>query len=367
MQNYIFTSESVCAGHPDKICDQISDAILDAVLAKDPHGRVAVETVVTYNQVIIAGEVTAQGEVDYKKIAKEQIRRLGYIELAYNFSDKSKIEVLVHSQSPEIAVGVKKRGAGDQGMMFGYACTESKEFMPLPILLAHRLAQRIDTVREEKIMPYLRPDGKSQVTVEYKNGKPVGIQYIVLAVPHEESVELPQVKKDLYKHVVQEILQEYNFKIDKKNVIVNGTGVWHKGGPASDSGLTGRKIVVDTYGGYARVGGGAFSGKDPTKVDRSGAYAARYLAKNIVAAKLADKAEVGLAYFIGAKKPLMQQVETFDTGRKSNKYIADFCNELLDTSVEGILKKLNLRKPIYLSTAAYGHFGREEFPWEKVV
>lgn len=362
--DYTFTSESVCSGHPDKICDSISDAILDDVLRQDKKGRVAIETVATFNKVFIVGEVTANAKVNYKDIARKRIRELGYIDPYLNFSDKSKIEVLVHEQSPEIAAGVKPKGAGDQGMMFGYACTETKSLMPLPISIAHALAKKVDKAREEKLLPYLRPDGKTQVTIEYKNGKPVAIKQVVIAVPHNEDVGLQIVKKDLYEKVVKEILEEFSFKVSEKNLIVNGTGIWHMSGPAVDSGLTGRKIVVDTYGGYARVGGGAFSGKDPTKVDRSGAYAARYIAKNIVREKLADKAEVRLAYFIGAKKPTMQEVETFGTEKKNKKVISDFVSKLLDTSVEGILEGLKLEAPIYLPTSSYGHFGREEFPWE---
>ena len=367
MTKTTFTSESVCAGHPDKICDQISDAILDAVLTQDSQGRTAIECIAGMNRVIIAGEIGSRAKVDFEQIARDQIKRLGYTDPKYRFSYKSPIEVYVHQQSEEIAVGVKKKGAGDQGMMFGYACKETTELMPLPIMIAHGLTKRIDQVREEKIIPYLRPDGKSQVTVEYNNGKAVGIREVVIAVPHRESVELAQVKKDIFKYVVQPVLEKYGFKISIKDLIVNGTGVWHNGGPASDCGLTGRKIVVDTYGGYARVGGGCFSGKEPSKVDRGGAYAARYLAKNIVAHNLADKAEVRLAYFIGAKKPTMQEVETFGTAKKSQTVIQDFIHKILDTSVSGILKGLDLQRPIYLPTASYGHFGREEFPWEAVV
>lgn len=366
MKNYIFTSESVCAGHPDKICDSISDAILDEVLKQDNLGRVAIETLVTFNKVIIAGEITANAKIDFDKIARKRIKDLGYINPLFNFSDKSNIEVYVHHQSLEIARGIKtKKGAGDQGMMFGFAVNETKTLMPMPILIAHKLAQRIDEVREKKIIPYLRPDGKTQVTIEYKNGKPYKINQVVIAVPHKEDINLEQVKKDLYKEVSSKILDEFGFKIKEKDLIVNGTGVWHMPGPASDTGLTGRKIVVDTYGGYARVGGGAFSGKDPTKVDRSGAYAARFIAKNIVREKLADKAEVRLAYFIGGKKPTMQEVETFGTEKTDEKTINDFAFKILDTSVEGILEGLKLQAPIYLPTSTYGHFGREEFPWEK--
>ncbi len=363
-----FTSESVCAGHPDKICDQISDAILDQVLKQDSTGRVAVETLAGFNRVIIAGEITAKAKVDFEKVARDQIERLGYNDPLYNFSHKSKIDIFVHAQSPEIAVGVnKQRGAGDQGMMFGYACNQTPQRMPLPIILAHSLTKRLDQVREEKILPYLRPDGKSQVTIEYKDGKPTKVLQVVIAVPHSEKVKIADVKEGIYNDVVIPVLSQYGFKIKIDDLILNGTGIWHNGGPASDCGLTGRKIVVDGYGGYARVGGGAFSGKDPSKVDRSGAYAARFLAKNIVAQKLADRAEVRLAYFIGAKKPTMQDVETFGTNKKSHKVILSFMEKILDTSVSGILSGLDLQRPIYLPTAAYGHFGREEFPWERVV
>lgn len=362
-----FTSESVCAGHPDKICDQISDAILDAVLAQDPKGRTAVECLAADDRLVIAGEIGSKAKVDFKKIAREQIRRLGYTDPNFGFSDKSPIGCYLHQQSPEIAIGVKKKGAGDQGMMFGFACRETPQLMPLPIMIAHALARRIDDVREEKILPYLRPDGKSQVTVKYKNGTPVGIDQVVVAAPHQESVPLSEVKLDIFKTVVKPVLESFGFKISIRDLIVNGTGVWHNGGPSSDCGLTGRKIVVDTYGGMSRVGGGCFSGKEPSKVDRGGAYAARFLAKNVVAHKLADKAEVRLAYFIGAQKPTMQEVETFGTARKSQRVIKDFMSKILDTSVVGILEGLTLQRPIYLPTAAYGHFGREEFPWEKVV
>jgi len=364
---HTFTSESVCSGHPDKVCDAISDAVLDAVLAQDKYGRVAVETLVTTNTCILAGEVTSKAKVNYEKIAREQIKKLGYTLPQINFSHRADVTVLIHEQSPEIALGVADAGAGDQGMMFGYACRETESLMPLPITLAHRLAEQIDLVREQKVLPYLRPDGKTQVTITYENGKPVGVQSLVLAVPHSEKISLAEVTDDLHKKVVTPVLKRFGFSFPKQQMIVNGTGVWHIGGPHSDTGVTGRKIVVDGYGGYARVGGGAFSGKDPSKVDRSGAYAARYLAKNIVAAGLADRAEVRLAYFIGAKKPLMQDVETFGTAKKSEKLIQDFMAEILDTSVRGIIEGLNLLRPIYLPTAAYGHFGRKEFPWEKIV
>jgi S-adenosylmethionine synthetase len=365
---YIFTSESVCAGHPDKIADQISDAILDEILTQDPSGRCAVETLVADNQVVLAGEVNYQGKkIDYEKIVKREINRLGYTDPKFNFTDKSPIIVNIHEQSSEIATGVDDQGAGDQGMMFGFACDETKNYMPLSIELAHQLTARLDEVREEKILPYLRPDGKSQVSVRYYRGKPVEVTGVVIAVPHDEQVSLVDVKVDILSQVVNYVLNKYDFEIGPKQLIVNGTGVWHIGGPTSDTGLTGRKIVVDTYGGYARVGGGAFSGKDATKVDRSGAYAARYIAKNIVANGLAEKAEVRLAYSIGVKEPLMQEVETFGTNKVSQKRINEYANKLIDTSVSGIVKKLKLNKPQYLGTAAYGHFGRNGFSWEKVV
>lgn len=361
----LFTSESVCAGHPDKLSDQISDAILDAALMQDPRSRVAVETLVTADQVVLAGEVTTSAQLDFAQIAREQIKRLGYTWKEFGFTDKSPIAVYIHQQSPEIAAGVDQEGAGDQGMMFGYACQETPTLMPLPIMIAHRLAEQMDAMKENKLT-YLRPDGKTQVTVRYENSQPVAVERLVLAVPHTEEISLEQVSQDLYREVVVPVLAEFDVSIKPVAMIVNGTGVWHIGGPSSDTGLTGRKIIVDTYGGYARVGGGCFSGKDPTKVDRSGAYAARYLAKNIVAQGLANRAEVGLAYCIGYAKPVMQSVETFGTEKVKPAVLKDFMNQLLDTSVRGIIEGLNLRRPIYLETAAYGHFGREQFPWEQV-
>jgi len=362
-----FTSESVCAGHPDKICDQISDSVVDEALKNDKYSRVAVETMVTENFTAMVGEVTCKAKLDYEKIARSVIKKLGYTDEVLRYYYQSPIKIKVHSQSPEISVGVDNLGAGDQGMMFGYATDEIPSLMPLPITLAHELAQAIDRVRETKKIHYLRPDGKTQVTAEYDNGKPVKIVQVVLAVPHFQEINLVQVKNDLYKHVIVTVLKKYGFSIGIKDIIVNGTGVWHFGGPVSDSGVTGRKIVVDTYGGMARVGGGAFSGKDPTKVDRSGAYAARFIAKNIVANGLAKKCEVRLAYFIGAKKPVMKEVETFGTAKKSEKIINDFMDKILDTSVKGIIETLDLRRPIYFKTASYGHFGRDEFSWEKIV
>ncbi len=359
-----FTSESVCAGHPDKICDQISDAILDEALRQDSFSRVAVETLVTKNYIALAGEVTTTGKLDYKKITRKIIRQLGYTNPLLHFSDQSPITVKIHTQSNEIAQGVDNLGAGDQGMMFGYACSETPELMPLSIILAHRLARQMDRLKAKK--KYLRPDGKTQVTVVYDNGKPVAVDNVILAVPHDKRVNLEQVKRDLYQYVVVPVLAQYRMSCQPTRLTVNGTGVWHIGGPASDTGVTGRKIIVDTYGAMARVGGGCFSGKDATKVDRSGAYAARYLAKNIVAAGLAKRCEVRLAYFIGAKKPVMQEVETYGTEKRPMKVIKDFMSQLLDTSVVGIIDTLKLRRPIYLQTAAYGHFGKKGLPWEEI-
>ncbi len=362
-----FTSESVCAGHPDKVADQISDAILDAVLDQDKLGRVAVETLVTVDRVVLAGEVTTSAKIDYEQIARDQIKRLGYTNNKFGFSNQSPVSLYIHQQSPEISTGVDSDGAGDQGMMFGYANTETPELMPLPIILSHRLAQKIDQVREDKILEYLRPDGKTQVTVRYEDGKPVEVETVVLAVPHDEDVSLEQVKKDLYKEVVLPVLAEYKFDLKIDQLTVNGTGVWHIGGPASDTGMTGRKIIVDGYGGYARVGGGSFSGKDPTKVDRSGAYAARYIAKNLVDKGLVDQVEVGLAYCIGQSHPVMKTIDTFGTAKVDDKAMEVFVDDLLDTSVKGIIKAFDLRRSIYLPTAAYGHFGKAEFPWEQLV
>lgn len=361
-----FTSESVASGHPDKIADRISDAILDEVLAQDEYGKTAVETFVTKNRIILGGEVNSSAKIDYEKVARREIKKLGYTFAELDFTFSSPVEVFIHTQSSEIAHGVKNKEAGDQGMMFGYACNETPEKMPLPITLAHELIKKIDSLREKKIMPYLRPDGKSQVTVRYEDGEAKSIEKVVLAVPHDKKMGIERLRTDLLEKAVAPVLKEYQFEINEKDLILNGTKVWHYSGPAADTGLTGRKIVVDTYGGYARVGGGAFSGKDPSKVDRSGAYAARFLAKNIVANGLADRAEVYLAYHIGAKKPLMQEVETFGTEKASKKVIKDFMDKILDTSVSGIIEGLDLRRPIYKKTSSYGHFGRKDFPWEKV-
>ncbi len=362
-----FTSESVAAGHPDKICDQISDAVLDEALRQDPNSHAGVETFVTSDFILVGGEVKTNAKINFKKLARETVKKLGYTESCYDFTDKSKIKVLVHQQSNDIALGVDSGGAGDQGMMFGFATNQTKELMPLPISIAHRLVQRLDEVREKKIVPDLRPDGKSEVTVVYENGKPREVEKIVLASAHHPKISNKQLKEELYKHVVKPILDEYGYQVSKSNFILNGTGVWHIPGPTSDAGLTGRKIIVDTYGGYGRAGGGAFSGKDPTKVDRSAAYAARFIAKNIVAAGLADTTEVQIAYVIGQKEPLTRAIETFGTEKKKLSVIEDFAWNLMSLSVPAIIKQLDLKRPIYQETAAYGHFGRDSFPWEKVV
>lgn len=367
MNYQYFTSESVAAGHPDKVCDQISDAVLDAAIKAYPKSRVAVESLVTVNRVVMAGEVTCPKSLDFEKIARKVVKRLGYTNPAFNFTDKSPVSVYIHQQSPDIALGADKGGAGDQGMMFGYAVKETKELMPLPIILAHRLVEKMDEVRETKKLACLRPDGKSEVKVKYEKGKPVGVEKVVLAVPHDQCANKEQVKKELFRLVIKPVLESYKFKVKEEDCILNGTGKWEIGGPATDTGVTGRKIIVDSYGGMARIGGGAFSGKDPTKVDRSGAYGARYIAKNIVANKLADRCEVQIAYVIGHVKPITVAIETFDTEKKKISLIESFAEKILDLSVWGIIEKLKLLQPFYEKTASYGHFGREEFPWEKVV
>lgn len=368
-----FTSESVCAGHPDKICDAISDAILDAALSQDPNSRTGIETVAGANRIALFGEIKTKADLNFEKIVREKVKQLGYNVPAWGFSVESEFSNDVHQQSPEISMGVDQEGgevigAGDQGMMFGFACDETPELMPLPIALAHALTRRIDEARETKELSWLRPDGKAQVTVRYEGDKPAGVEKLVLAVAHDEETSAEQVRKEAIEQIVKPILDKYKFALPSdENIIINGTGLWHIPGPESDAGLTGRKIVVDTYGGYARVGGGAFSGKDPSKVDRSGAYAARYIAKNIVAKGLAKKCEVGLAYVIGQPKPLMQTIDTFGTATVSEQELHAFKDKLIDTSVKGICDTLDLRRPIYAQTSAYGHFGKQDLPWEKIA
>jgi S-adenosylmethionine synthetase len=364
----LFTSESVCAGHPDKICDAISDAIVDAALAQDPHSRTGIETVAGANQVSLYGEIRTKAKIDYEAIVRKTVEQHGYTNPAWGFSQESVFSNDVHHQSPEIALGVDQDGAGDQGMMFGYACTETPELMPLPITLAHALTRCIDQARETGALKWLRPDGKAQITVRYEDDKPVAVEKVVAAVAHDEQTTARQVREDIIKAVITPVLTHYKLALPAdEDITINGTGLWHIPGPESDAGLTGRKIVVDTYGGYARVGGGAFSGKDPSKVDRSGAYAARYIAKNIVAAGLATRCEVGLAYVIGKPRPLMQTIDTFGTATVSDEELHAFKDKLIDTSVKGIIDKLDLARPIYSQTSAYGHFGKKDLPWEQTV
>ena len=364
----LFTSESVCAGHPDKIADAVSDAILDAILTQDPHARAGIETVSGANQVSLFGEIKTTANVDLEQIVRGKIAELGYTNPDWGFSDQSNFTNFLHQQSPEIAMGVDQDGAGDQGMMFGYACTETPELMPLPIALAHALTRKIDEVRQNGELTWLRPDGKAQVTVRYEDDKPVAVEKLVAAVAHSEETSAEQVRQDVIEHVFKPVLAQYKLALPTdENITVNGTGLWHIPGPESDAGLTGRKIVVDTYGGYARVGGGAFSGKDPSKGDRSGAYAARYIAKNIVAAGLATKCEVGLAYVIGVATPLMQTIETFGTATVPEEELYAFKDKLINTSVRGIIDTLDLAKPIYSQTSAYGHFGKDGLPWEQIA
>lgn len=378
----LFTSESVTEGHPDKIADQISDSVLDAILAQDPMGRVACETLITTGQVHVVGEITTKCYVDIPKIVRETIRKIGYTRAKYGFdADTCGVLISIDEQSSDIAMGVDKAleakkgsmdekieaiGAGDQGMMFGYATNETPEYMPLTISLAHKLARRLTEVRKSKELSYLRPDGKTQVTVAYEDGKPVHIDTVVISTQHGPEVDLLTIEKDLIEKVIKPILPP-SLLDDTTKYYINPTGQFIIGGPQGDAGLTGRKIIVDTYGGMARHGGGAFSGKDPTKVDRSAAYAARYVAKNVVAAGLADKCEIQIAYAIGVARPVSIMVETFGTAKVSEALIAELIQKNFDLRPAGIIKTLDLRRPIYSQTAAYGHFGRTDvdLPWER--
>ena len=381
MAKYLFTSESVTEGHPDKVCDQISDAVLDAILEQDPNGRVACETTVTTGMVMVMGEISTSCYVDIPKLAREVIHEIGYDRAKYGFDcDTCAVLTSIDEQSGDIAMGVDKgleakeiqsaeedNGAGDQGMMFGYACDDTPELMPLPISLAHKLAKRLAQVRKDGTLPYLRPDGKTQVTIEYENDVPVAVETIVISNQHSPEVEMGQIRADIKKHVIDAIVPK-ELMNDQTKIFINPTGRFVIGGPQGDSGLTGRKIIVDTYGGMGRHGGGAFSGKDPTKVDRSAAYAARYVAKNIVAAGLADKCEIQLSYAIGVAHPTSIMVDTFGTGKLSNEKLVEIVRENFDLRPAGIIKMLDLRRPIYKQTAAYGHFGRHDLdlPWERL-
>lgn len=378
MNKWLFTSESVTEGHPDKVCDQISDAILDAILEKDENARVACETLATTGLILITGEISTNAYVDFTHIVRETLREIGYDRAKYGFDcETCSVLSAIKEQSPDIAMGVDRYkeegideydafGAGDQGMMFGYACNETKELMPLPISLAHKMSKRLSDIRKYEGYDYLRPDGKTQVTVEYIDGVPSRIENVVVSTQHDEDIDIETIRKDIIKEVIEKIVPQ-NMIDENTKYYVNPTGRFVMGGPMADAGLTGRKIIVDTYGGYARHGGGAFSGKDATKVDRSAAYYARYIAKNLVAAGIADKCEIGLAYAIGVARPTSVYVETFGTGKLSDNEIEEIVMKEFDARPAAIIKELDLRKPVFKQTASYGHFGRDDLnlKWEE--
>jgi S-adenosylmethionine synthetase len=367
MKNYLFTSESVTEGHPDKIADQISDAVLDALLTQDPTSRVACETLLTTGLAFVAGEITTKGYVEIPDIVRQTIKDIGYTRAKYGFDyETCAVITSIHSQSPDIAMGVDTGGAGDQGLMFGYACDETPELMPMTIMLAHKLTRKLSEVRKTEVLPYLRPDGKSQVTIEYRNGKPYKLHTIVVSSQHSPEVHLKDLREDVIEKVIRPVVPKE--LLDEETIIyhINPTGRFVTGGPMGDTGLTGRKIIVDTYGGVGSHGGGCFSGKDPTKVDRSASYMARYVAKNIVAAGIASECEVQLAYAIGVPEPVSVHVDDFGTGKIPYEKLVELIRKNFDMTPQGIMKTLDLRRPIYKKTAAYGHFGRTEpeFTWE---
>jgi S-adenosylmethionine synthetase len=367
-RNFLFTSESVTEGHPDKIADQISDAVLDEVMRQDPKGRVACETLVTTGLVVVSGEITTTAHVDYDELIRKTVQQVGYDNALYGFdSTTCAVMCTIKRQSPDIAMGVDTGGAGDQGLMFGYACDETEELMPMPIQLAHRLTQRLSEVRKSKKVDFLRPDGKSQVTVEYRNGKPLRVDCVVVSTQHSDTVPNEDLRHAVMEYVIRPIIPAHMLDA-KTKYHINPTGRFVIGGPMGDAGLTGRKIIVDTYGGYSRHGGGAFSGKDPSKVDRSACYMARYIAKNIVAARLATRAEVQLAYAIGVAEPVSVMVDTFGSATIPEEKITELVRENFSLTPKGIIEALDLRKPVYKATAAYGHFGRTGpgFTWERI-
>lgn len=379
MNKWLFSSESVTEGHPDKVCDQISDGILDAILAKDKNARVACESLVSTGMVVITGEISTNAYVDFTNVVRQTLTDIGYVHGVQNGFEAESVAVIsaIKEQSPDIAMGVDRFkeagteeldafGAGDQGIMFGYACRETEELMPLPISLAHKMAKKLSDVRKDGTLTYLRPDGKTQVTVEYHDGKPVRLENIVVSTQHDPEVDLDTIRKDIEKYVIDPVVAD-KWMDDDTKIYINPTGRFVEGGPVADAGLTGRKIIVDTYGGYARHGGGCFSGKDPTKVDRSAAYAARYVAKNLVAAGVCDKCEIGLSYAIGIAKPLSVYVESYGTSDLSDNEIEALVHDVFDLRPAAIIRDLDLLRPIYKNVAAYGHFGREDVtaPWEE--